>query len=80
MAATAPSTPRERDVYDLLVRGQFSKEIAERLAMCAPTVGDDRGDRESHRSVHLIEGAAEWLIDEDSQAVCGPETKPPCAS
>lgn len=42
-AATAGFTRREREVFDLLVRGHSSKEIAERLAISARTVDDHRG-------------------------------------
>jgi FixJ family two-component response regulator len=41
-AVTAAFTRREREVYDLLVRGHSNKEIAERLAISARTVEDHR--------------------------------------
>ncbi len=41
-AMTAAFTRRERDVFDLLVRGHSNKEIAERLAISARTVEDHR--------------------------------------
>jgi len=39
---TAAFTRRDRDVFDLLVRGHSNKEIAERLAISARTVEDHR--------------------------------------
>jgi len=41
-AITAPFTRREREVFDLLVRGHSNKEIADRLAISARTVEDHR--------------------------------------
>lgn len=41
-AATSAFTRRERDVFDLLVRGHSNKEIAERLAISVRTVEDHR--------------------------------------
>jgi len=41
-AATASLTPREREVFDLLVRGHSNKEVAARLAISARTVEDHR--------------------------------------
>lgn len=41
-AVTAAFTKREREVYELLVRGHSNKEIAERLAISARTVEDHR--------------------------------------
>lgn len=41
-AVTAAFTPREREVFSLLVRGYSNKEIAERLAISARTVEDHR--------------------------------------
>lgn len=41
-AVSASFTRREREVYDLLVRGHSNKEIAERLAISARTVEDHR--------------------------------------
>lgn len=39
---TSDLTPRERDVFDLLVRGHSNKEVAERLGISARTVEDHR--------------------------------------
>ncbi|WP_288414959.1 response regulator transcription factor [uncultured Novosphingobium sp.] len=41
-AVTASFTRREREVFDLLVRGHSNKEIGERLAISARTVEDHR--------------------------------------
>lgn len=41
-AVTGSLTRRERDVFDLLVRGHSNKEIADRLAISARTVEDHR--------------------------------------
>lgn len=41
-AVTEPFTRREREVFDLLVRGHSNKEVAERLAISARTVEDHR--------------------------------------
>ncbi|KMS51806.1 response regulator receiver [Novosphingobium barchaimii LL02] len=41
-AATASFTRREREVFNLLVRGHSNKEIAEHLAISARTVEDHR--------------------------------------
>lgn len=42
ISVTAAFTKREREVYELLVRGHSNKEIAERLAISARTVEDHR--------------------------------------